>query len=49
MTATAHKLARVFYCMWTCKDYIDPRKDYYDNRHNERVLRNITKRSRELG
>ena len=50
ITATAHKLARIFYRMWTTgQAYIDLGKNYYENRYKERVLRNITKRARELG
>jgi len=50
ITATAHKLARIFYRMWTTgQAYIDLGKDYYENRYKERMLRNITKRARELG
>jgi transposase len=50
ITATAHKLARIFYRMWTTgHSYVDLGKDYYENRYKERMLRNITKRARELG
>jgi transposase len=50
ITATAHKLARIFYRMWTTgQSYTDLGSDYYENRYKERVLRNITKRARELG
>jgi transposase len=50
ITATAHKLARIFYRMWTTRQsYVDLGSDYYENRYKERVLRNITKRARELG
>jgi transposase len=50
VTATAHKLARIFYRMWTTgQAYADLGSDFYENRYKERVLRNITKRARELG
>ena len=50
ITATAHKLARRFYRMWTTgQSYIDMGSDYYEKRYRERVLRNITRRARELG
>jgi transposase len=50
ITATAHKLARIFYRMWTTgQAYRDLGKDYCENRYKERMLRNITKRARELG
>ena len=47
---TAHKLARIFYRIWTTgQSYTDLGSDYYENRYKERVLRNITRRTRELG
>jgi len=50
ITATAHKLARIFYRLWTTgKSYVDLGADYYESRYKERVLRNITKRAKELG
>ena len=50
ITATAHKLARIFYRMWTTgQSYSDLGSNYYENRYKERVLRNITRRARELG
>ena len=50
ITATAHKLARIFYRMWTTgQSYLDMGADYYENRYKERVLHNITRRARELG
>jgi len=50
ITATAHKLARIFYRMWTTgQSYTDLGSDYYENRYKERVLRNITRRARDLG
>ena len=50
ITATAHKLARILYRMWTTvQSYNDLGSDYYENRYKERVLRNITRRARELG
>jgi transposase len=50
ITATAHKLARIFYRMWTTgQSYTDLGSDYYENRYKERVLHNITRRARQLG
>ena len=50
ITATAHKLARIFYRMWTTRrSYVDLGSEYYENRYKERVLRNIAKRAHELG
>ena len=49
ITATAHKLARIFYRMWsTGQSYVDM-GDHYEAHYKERVLHNITKRARELG
>ncbi len=50
ITATAHKLARIFYRMWaTGRAYVDMGADYYETRYKDRVLRNITRRAKELG
>jgi transposase len=49
ITATAHKLARIFYRMWsTGQSYVEM-GNRYEARYKERVLHNITKRARELG
>ncbi|WP_063748441.1 hypothetical protein [Fischerella sp. PCC 9605] len=43
ITATAHKLARLFYQMWaTAGQYSDPGMDYYEQKYNEQVLKNLT-------
>lgn len=50
ITATAHKLARLFYLMWTQgKEYADPGLDYYEQRYQERVLNNLKKKAQSLG
>lgn len=50
ITATAHKLARIFYHMlkyrWT---YQDPGQDYYEQQYCERTLQNLKRRAKELG
>jgi transposase len=50
ITATAHKLARIFYHLWrTGEPYQDPGQDYYEQKYKERVLRNMKKRAKDLG
>jgi transposase len=50
ITATAHKLARIFYHLWKTGDsYTDPGIDYYEQRYKERVLRNIKRKAKQLG
>jgi transposase len=50
ITATAHKLARLFYHLWkTGEPYKDPGADYYEKKYKERVLRNIKNKARQLG
>ncbi|WP_242044750.1 IS110 family transposase [Anabaena azotica] len=41
ITATAHKLARLFYQMWlTAGQYSDPGMDYYEQKYQELMLKN---------
>ena len=50
ITATAHKLARIFYHLWKTGDsYTDPGIDYYEQRYKDRVLRNIKRKANQLG
>lgn len=50
ITATAHKLARMFYCMWTTTGlYADPGMDYYERKYNEQVLNNLKKKAHAFG
>lgn len=50
ITATAHKIARLFYKMWTTHhDYKDPGIDYYEQKYHERVLNNLKKKASALG
>ena len=50
ITATAHKIARIFYEMLkTRTDYKDLGADYYQTRYKERSLRNLKRKARELG
>ncbi|MEJ6486850.1 IS110 family transposase [Nostoc punctiforme UO1] len=50
ITATAHKLARIFYRLWTNEgNYQDPGMDYYEQRYQERVINNLQKKALALG
>ena len=50
ITATAHKLARIFYRLWTSGDrYTDPGIDAYEQQYRERMLKNLKKKAQALG
>ena len=50
ITATAHKLARIFYHLWKYGGlYQDPGAHYYEQKYKERVLRNIKNKALQLG
>lgn len=50
ITATAHKLARIFYRLWTSGgDYQDLGMDYYEQRYQERVINNLQKKALVFG
>ena len=50
ITATAHKIARLFYTLWTKKEsYVDLGADYYEQRYQERVIKNLKQRAKSLG
>lgn len=50
ITATAHKLARLFYQMWaTTGRYSDPGLDYYEQKYQEQVLNNLKKKAHAFG
>ena len=50
ITATAHKLARIFYHMLKYgEEYNDPGQDYYEQQYRERVIKNLQRKARELG
>lgn len=45
-TATAHKLARIFYHLLKYRQaYHDPGQDYYEQQYRERVLKNLKRNS----
>ncbi|MBW4640632.1 MAG: hypothetical protein KME05_20875 [Gloeocapsa sp. UFS-A4-WI-NPMV-4B04] len=50
ITATAHKIARLFYKLWTTGgDYTDPGMDYYEQRYRERMVNNLQKKAQAFG
>ncbi|AFY31796.1 IS110 family transposase [Calothrix sp. PCC 7507] len=50
ITAAAHKLARIFYRLWTSGDqFIDPGIDTYEQRYRERVVNNLKKKALAFG
>lgn len=50
ITATAHKLARIFYHLWTTGEiYSDPGVDFYQQQYRERMVNNLKKRAVSLG
>ena len=50
ITATAHKLARIFYHLWTTSDtYIDPGVDAYEQRYRQRTLSYLEQKAQALG
>jgi transposase len=50
ITATAHKLARIFYRLW-CDGtaYEDPGADVYEQRYRQRLISNLQRKARSLG
>jgi hypothetical protein len=50
ITATAHKLARIFYRVWTTgQPYHDSGADYYQQQYQERMVNNLKKKAQSLG
>lgn len=50
ITATAHKLARIIYAMLTQgRDYVDVGPDIYEQQYQQRILKNLHRRARDLG
>lgn len=50
ITATAHKLARIFYRLWRNQEaYKDPGADAYEQRYRQRLVKNLEKKARTLG
>ena len=50
ITATAHKIARIFYSMIkNGAEYIDPGQDHYEKQYRSRVLKNLKQKAASLG
>ena len=50
ITATAHKLARIFYHLWTQGGtYTAPGIDAYEQQYRERVVKNLKRKAQALG
>ncbi|MEL6816724.1 MAG: transposase, partial [Cyanobacteria bacterium J06598_3] len=50
ITATAHKLARIFYKLWTDGGpYIDPGVDAYEQQYRDRLVKNLKRKAKSLG
>jgi transposase len=50
ITATAHKLARIFFHLWkNGGSYQDLGAEYYEQKYKERILKNIKRRAKQLG
>ena len=50
ITATAHKLARIFYHLWkNGGTYQDPGALYYEQKYKERVINNMIRKAKQLG
>jgi transposase len=50
ITAAAHKLARMFYRLWTTgQAYCDPGMDYYEQQFRERMIHNLKKKAQSMG
>lgn len=50
ITATAHKIARIFYALWTTKQsYQDQGADYYEQQYRQRVIKHLEKKAQSFG
>jgi transposase len=50
ITATAHKLARIYYHLWkNGGTYHDPGPLYYEQKYKERVIKNMIRKAKQLG
>lgn len=50
ITATADKIARLFYHIWTTGgQYSDPGMDYYEQRYQQQVLNHLRNKANALG
>lgn len=50
ITATAHKIARIFYHMLKYRQpYKDPGQDHYEQKYRDRLIRNMQRKAKALG
>ena len=50
ITATAHKLARIFYHLWTTGEaHVDMGVDVYEQQYQQRVVKNLKRRAKQMG
>jgi transposase len=50
ITATAHKLSRIFYHLWTTgEDFIDAGVDAYEQQYQHRVVKHLKQRAKQMG
>ncbi len=50
ITAAAHKLARIFYFLWTSGGaYIDPGVEAYEQRYRDRTVKYLQNKAHALG
>jgi transposase len=50
ITATAHKIARIFYHMLKYREeYHDPGQDYYEQQYQDRVIKNLKRKAKQFG
>jgi transposase len=50
ITATVHKLACIFYRLWSCGgSYDDPGVNYYEQRYQEQIAKGLRKKAQSFG
>jgi transposase len=50
ITATAHKLARIFYHLWTTgEDFVDASAEAYEQQYQQRVFNHLKQRAKKMG
>jgi transposase len=50
ITATAHKLARIFYHLWTTdEDFVATGVDAYEQQYQQRVVKHLKQRAKQMG
>ncbi len=50
ITATAHKLARIFYRLWSSGGtYDDPGVHYYEQRYHEQIIKGLQRKAQAMG